>query len=84
MTHCARQCYDQIDFFDRMLSKKERIAALETLVTELAEENKELNDAINAILKDIRDLQQFKRFVELSQASRHGNIPVNTVSRCVT
>lgn len=67
-----------------MSSKKERIAELETLVAELKEENQELNAAINAILKDIRDLQQFKRFVELSQVSRHSNIPVNTVSSCVT
>ena len=71
-------------FFHRMSSKKERIAELETLVAELKEENQELNAAINAILKDIRDLQQFKRFVELSQAPRHPNIPVNTVSNCVT
>ena len=54
-------------FFRRMSSKKERIAELETLVAELKEENQELNAAINAILKDIRDLQQFKRFVELSR-----------------
>ena len=67
-----------------MSSKKERIAALETLVAELKEENKELNAAINAILKDIRDLQQFKRFVELSQAPRHPIIPVSTASDCVT
>ena len=74
----------QYFFFRRMSSKKERIAALETLVTELAEENKELNDAINAILKDIRDLQQFKRFVELSQVPRHRNIPSSVASECVT
>jgi hypothetical protein len=67
-----------------MSSKKERIAELETFVAELKEENQELNAAINAILKDIRDLQQFKRFVELSQASRHSNIPINTTSNCVT
>ena len=74
----------QYFFFSRMSSKKERIAALETLVTELAEENKELNEAINAILKDIRDLQQFKRFVELAQAPRHRNIPSSVSSECVT
>lgn len=67
-----------------MSSKKERIAELETLVAELKEENQELNAAINAVLKDIRDLQQFKRFVELSQVSRHSNIPVSTASNCVT
>ena len=74
-------------FFRRMSNKKERIAELETLVAELKEENQELNAAINAILKDIRDLQQFKRFVELSKAPRHRNIPsipVSTASDCVT
>ena len=58
----------QYFFFRRMSSKKERIAELETIVAELKQENKELNDAMNAILLDIRDLQQFKRFVELSHA----------------
>ena len=59
-----------------MSSKKERIAELETLVAELKEENQELNAAINAILKDIRDLQQFKRFVELSRSSQsYVNVP---------
>jgi len=63
-------------FFRRMSSKKERIAELETLVAELKEENQELNAAINAILKDIRDLQQFKRFVELSRSSQsYVNVP---------
>jgi hypothetical protein len=63
-------------FFRRMSSKKERIAELETIVAELKQENKELNDAINAILLDIRDLQQFKRFVELSRSSQHYvNVP---------
>jgi hypothetical protein len=57
-----------------MLSKKERIAELETIVAELKQENKELNDAMNAILLDIRDLQQFKRFVELSRTSKRLNL----------
>jgi hypothetical protein len=61
-----------------MSSKKERIAELETIVAELKQENKELNDAMNAILLDIRDLQQFKRFVELSHTSKrldlHSNV----------
>jgi hypothetical protein len=59
-----------------MSSKKERIAELETIVAELKQENKELNDAMNAILIDIRDLQQFKRFIELSHSSQHYvNVP---------
>lgn len=59
-----------------MSSKKERIAELETIVAELKQENKELNDAMNAILLDIRDLQQFKRFVELSRSSQsYVNVP---------
>jgi hypothetical protein len=67
-----------------MSSKKERITELEALVAELKQENQELNTAINLILKDIRDLQQFKRFVELSQAPRHRNIPSSVASECVT
>jgi len=66
----------QYFFFRRMSSKKERIAELETIVAELKQENKELNDAMNAILLDIRDLQQFKRFVELSRSSQnYVNVP---------
>lgn len=67
-----------------MSSKKERIAALETIITELKEENKELNDAINAIFLDIRDLQQFKRFVELSHASKRSNLMSNDDERLVS
>jgi prefoldin subunit 5 len=67
-----------------MSSKKERIEELETIVAELKEENQELNAAINLILKDIRDLQQFKRFVELAQAPRHRNIPLSVSNECVT
>jgi archaellum component FlaC len=52
-----------------MLSKKERIAQLETIVQELKQDNEELVAMINMILKDIRDLQQFKRFIELAQVS---------------
>jgi hypothetical protein len=74
----------QYFFFSRMSSKKERIAALETLVAKLKEENQELNAAINAILKDIRDLQQFKRFVELSSASRKSQYDVVSATHEMT
>jgi prefoldin subunit 5 len=67
-----------------MSSKKERITELEALVAELKQENQELNTAINLILKDIRDLQQFKRFVELARAPRHRNIPSSVSNECVT
>lgn len=53
------------------MSKTERIAQLEQQVQELKEKLNEQLDAINMLHSDIKDLQQFKRFVELSQPSRN-------------
>lgn len=49
------------------MSKTERIERLEQQVHELQEKL----DAINMLHSDIVDLQQFKRFIELSNASRN-------------
>ena len=51
------------------MTKKERIAHLENVVDELVAKNDELLKMMNVILRDIRDLQQFKCFVERSQPS---------------
>lgn len=53
------------------MTKKERIAHLEHVVDELTAKNDELLKMMNVILHDIRDLQQFKCFVERSQPSRN-------------
>jgi predicted RNase H-like nuclease (RuvC/YqgF family) len=52
------------------MSKTERIERLEQQVRELKEKLNEQLDAINMLHSDIRDLQQFKYFVEHSQSSR--------------
>lgn len=52
-----------------VMTKKERIAHLENIVDELTAKNDELLKMMNVILRDIRDLQQFKCFVERSQLS---------------
>jgi hypothetical protein len=67
-----------------MSSKKERIAKLEAIVVDLCEKNNELNDAINMILRDVYDLQQFKRFVELSQTRRRDTLPKSISRECIT
>lgn len=51
------------------MTKKERVAHLENVVDELTAKNDELLKMMNVILRDIRDLQQFKCFVERSQSS---------------
>lgn len=51
------------------MSKTERIEHLEQQVRDLNEKLNEHLDVINMLLRDIRELQQFKRFVELSSAS---------------
>jgi predicted RNase H-like nuclease (RuvC/YqgF family) len=51
------------------MSKTERIERLEQQVHELQEKLNEQLDAINMLHSDIRDLQQFKYFVEHSQSS---------------
>lgn len=53
------------------MSETERITRLEQQVQELQHKLNEQLDAINMLLLDIKDLQQFKRFVELSSASRN-------------
>lgn len=52
------------------MKNKERIAQLEQQVQELTDRLNEQLDAINILYRDIKDLQQFKRFIELSNASR--------------
>jgi cell division protein FtsL len=60
------------------MSKTERIAQLEQQVQELQEKLDEQLSAINKLLLDVKDLQQFKRFVELSNISnRLQCVPVN-------
>ena len=53
------------------MSETERIAQLEQQVQELQHKLNEQLDAINMLLLDIKNLQQFKRFVELSSTSRN-------------
>jgi hypothetical protein len=53
------------------MSKTERIERLEQQVHELQKKLNEQLDAINMLHSDIVDLQQFKRFIELSSASRN-------------
>ena len=53
------------------MSKTERIERLEQQVRELRLKLDEQLDAINMLHSDIRDLQQFKYFVERSQPSRN-------------
>lgn len=53
------------------MSKTERIERLEQQVRVLQEKLNEQLDAINMLHSDIVDLQQFKRFIELSNASRN-------------
>jgi cell division protein FtsL len=52
------------------MKNKERITQLEQQVQELTERLNEQLDAINMLHRDIKDLQQFKRFIELSSTSR--------------
>ena len=52
------------------MSENERIEQLEQQVQELQEKLNEQLDAINMLLHGVKDLQQFKRFIELSSASR--------------
>ena len=58
------------------MSKTECIERLEQQVQELQQKLDEQLDAINMLLLDIKDLQQFKRFVELSSASRKSQYDV--------
>jgi len=66
------------------MSKTERIAQLEQQVQELQKKLDEQLDAINMLLLDIKDLQQFKRFVELSSASRKSQYDVVSATREMT
>jgi len=66
------------------MSKTERIAQLEQQVQELQQKLDEQLDAINMLLLDIKDLQQFKRFVELSSASRKSQYDVVNATREMT
>ena len=66
------------------MSKAERIAQLEQQVQELQKKLDEQLDAINMLLLDIKDLQQFKRFVELSSASRKSQYDVASATREMT
>lgn len=59
------------------MTKKERIAHLENVVDELTAKNDELLKMMNVILRDIRDLQQFKCFVERSQPSKNAALTQN-------
>lgn len=60
-----------------IMTKKERIAHLEHVVDELTAKNDELLKMVNVILRDIRDLQQFKCFVERSQPSTNAALTQN-------
>ena len=51
---------------------------------ELQKKLDEQLDAINMLLLDIKDLQQFKRFVELSSASRKSQYDVVSATREMT
>lgn len=55
------------------MSKKERIQHLEQQVQELTEKLNEQLDAINTLNLIIEDLRQFKRFIELSSASKNAH-----------
>ena len=66
------------------MSKTERIERLEQQVHELQQKLDEQLDAINMLLLDIKDLQQFKRFVELSSASRKSQYDVVSATREMT
>jgi len=66
------------------MSKTERIAQLEQQVQELQKKLDEQLDAINMLLLDIKDLQQFKRFVELSSASRKSQYDVVSATHEMT
>jgi iron uptake system EfeUOB component EfeO/EfeM len=66
------------------MSKTERIERLEQQVHELEQKLDEQLDAINMLLLDIKDLQQFKRFVELSSASRKSQYDVVSATREMT
>lgn len=66
------------------MSKTERIAQLEQQVQELQEKLNEQLDAINMLYIDIKDLQQFKRFVELSNASRKSQYDAVNATREMT
>lgn len=66
------------------MSKAERIEQLEQQVRVLQEKLNEQLDAINMLLLDIKDLQQFKRFVELSSASRKSQYDVVNATREMT
>jgi hypothetical protein len=66
------------------MSKAERIERLEQQVRVLQEKLNEQLDAINMLLLDIKDLQQFKRFVELSSASRKSQYDVVNATREMT
>lgn len=63
------------------MSKTERIEQLEQQVHKLQQKLDEQLDAINMLLLDIKDLQQFKRFVELSSASRKSQYDVVNATR---
>lgn len=66
------------------MSKTERIERLEQQVRVLQEKLNEQLDAINMLLLDIKDLQQFKRFVELSNVSRKSQYDVVNATREMT
>lgn len=66
------------------MSKTERIEQLEQQVHKLQQKLDEQLDAINMLLLDIKDLQQFKRFVELSSASRKSQYDVVNATREMT
>jgi hypothetical protein len=66
------------------MSKTERIEHLEQQVHELQQKLDEQLDAINMLLLDIKDLQQFKRFVELSSALRKSQYDVVNATREMT
>lgn len=66
------------------MSKTERIEQLEQQVHELQQKLDEQLDAINILLLDIKDLQQFKRFVELSSASRKSQYDAVNTTREMT
>ncbi len=66
------------------MSQNDRIEQLEQKVQELQKKLNEQLDAINMLLYDIKDLQQFKRFVELSSASRKSQYDVVNATREMT